>query len=497
MRCASGTDKVSAFRLSLARRMALGMLALFAVVAAASVLALRSILYHQLDETLLHIAEVEARHGAATTSSAFAFHQGVLLQPREREPAQLTRYAELWASDGRPLLRSRNLHTDLELPREALEAARRGEVGWATARWQGRPLRSVVYPLEFVGAVHGGHLLQVAARTDAVDRTLSEFGLLLVALSLAATAGAFLVGWRLAGVALRPTAEITDQAEAIEAGTLSERITAHADVQEFSRLVTVLNGMLDRLEAAFEAQRRFTADASHELRAPLTVLRGDIEVALKRDRSPEEYRETLERCREEVVQMSRLAADLLVLARSDAGLPLERWEEVDLQALGCRVADRFAPVAALRGVRLEVTGDPAIVLGDESALERAIGNLVDNALKHSPSAGAVHLRVSGSGGGGSGGGRAVLSVADDGPGVPADHVPRLFTRFFRGDPARPRTESHGLGLAIARAIAEGHRGSLDFVGNAPGAVFRLTLPLAASGERPGATRRSNGWQQAV
>ncbi|HEU4698673.1 MAG TPA: ATP-binding protein [Gemmatimonadales bacterium] len=464
-----------AFRHSLARRMALGMLALFAVVAVVSVLALRTILYHQLDETLLHIAEVEARHGAATTSSAFTFHQGVLLQPREREPAPLTRYAELWTSDGRPLLRSRNLHTDLELPPEALAAARQGRIGWATATWQGAPLRSVVYPLEFVGAVHGGHLLQVAARTDAVERTLSEFALLLVALSLVATAGAFVVGWRLAGVALRPTAEITAQAEAIEAGTLSERITAHADVQEFSRLVTVLNGMLDRLESAFEAQRRFTADASHELRAPLTVLRGDIDVALKRDRSPDEYRETLERCREEVVQMSRLAADLLVLARTDAGLPLERREEVDLRDLGCRVADRFAAVAAARGVRVEVTGEPAIVRGDEPALERAVSNLVDNAIKHSSAPGLVRLQVQHDH-------RAVLTVSDTGPGVPPELVPRLFTRFFRGDPARPRSDSHGLGLAIAQAIAEAHRGSLDFVGNAPGAVFRLTLPLVPSAE---------------
>jgi two-component system OmpR family sensor kinase len=172
----------------------------------------------------------------------------------------------------------------------------------------------VVYPLRLLGAAHGIHLLQVAAPTEPVERTMTQFGFLVAALAIFGTAGAYLIGWRLAGVALRPTEEITQQAEAIEAGTLSERITAHADVQEFRRLVTVLNGMLTRLDRAFQVQRRFTADASHELRAPLTVLRGDIEVALRRERNPQYYQETLRRCREEV-RMSRLAAGLLLLAK--------------------------------------------------------------------------------------------------------------------------------------------------------------------------------------
>src|SRR3970282_1360538 len=164
------------------------------------------------------------------------------------------------------------------------------------------------------------------------------------------------LGRRRATPALRPTGEITAQAEAISAGTLSERITAHADVEEFTRLVTVLNRMLDRLDRAFQIQRQFTADASHELRAPLTVLKGDIDVALKRERSAAEYRETLVRCREEVERLARLASDLLVLARSDASLPLEHVAELDLLALVRRVVGRFESAAGSRGVRLTVTG---------------------------------------------------------------------------------------------------------------------------------------------
>ena len=450
--------------------MALGMLVVFTMVALASVVALRSILYSQLDDTLVHIAEVEARHGAATTSSAFAFHEGVLLQPRDDAANELTRYAQLWASNGQPLARSRNLHVDLNLPKDALASAQDGEVGRVTHQWNGQTIRSIVYPLALVGAAHGVHVLQVAAPIRAVRRTLSSFVVLLSALTLLATVGAFLVGWRLAGVALRPTREITDQAEAIEAGTLSERITAHADVQEFGRLVTVLNGMLDRLQAAFEAQRRFIADASHELRAPLNVLRGELDVLLRRDRSIDEYRETAERCRDEVRLMSSLVTNLLVLARGDAGVLVEHRTDVDLHDIAERIASRFRPLAAARGVSIEVTGHPAVLQGDPGLLEQAVSNLVENGMRHAAPDGAVRISVA------SHDGACTVTVADDGRGVPPPEVPHLFTRFFRGGPARRSSDGAGLGLAIARAAAEAHGGHVAFVGNAPGAVFRVTLP---------------------
>lgn len=460
------------FRVSLALRMALSALLLFVSLGLACVLALRSILYTQLDGTLLHLAEVEAKAGAAATGPDFEFHEGVLLASRESPTPELTRYAQLWASDGHPLVRTRNLSNDLDLPSEAFSAAQRGTVGWATHEWRGRSIRSVVYPLRLIGAAHGGHLLQVAAPTEPIERTLSQFTVLGMAMTILATAVAYWMGWRLAGVALRPTREITQQAEAIEAGTISERITAHADVIEFTRLVTVLNGMLNRLDRAFQAQQRFTADASHELRGPLNVLRGDIEVTLKRERSVPEYRETLERCREEVLRISRLAADLLVLARSDAGLPLEHRSEIELHTLTAQIADRYRPLAAERNIRIHVTGVSAAVAGEVTLLERVVANLVDNALKYSSSGGAVHVDVQ------QDGGSAIVTVRNEGPGIPDEQVPYLFTRFFRGDPARPRAEGSGLGLAIAQAAAAAHGGRVEFLGNAPGAVFRVTLPLA-------------------
>ena len=199
------------------------------------------------------------------------------------------------------------------------------------------------------------------------------------------------------------------------------------------------------------------------------------QVALKRERAPAEYRETLERCREEVVRLSRLAADLLVLARSDAGLPLEQRTEIDLYALASRVAERYRPLAAERNVQIDVAGASATVAGDPTLLERVVANLIDNAVKYSPAAGAVRVEVQHDGG------EVVVMVRDQGAGIPSDQVPHLFTRFFRGDSARPRAHGSGLGLAIARAGAEAHGGTLEFRGNARGTAFCVTLPASLTG----------------
>lgn len=476
MPCEGTRNSVKSFRASLALRMALGVLALLAAAGIVSVLALRSILFTQLDNTLLHLAEVEAQAGAAVSGSEFQFHEGVLLAARDAPSGELTRYAQLWNHDGQPVVRSKNLSANLALPPAALAEAGAGRVARLTQVWHGRRIRSVVYPLELVGAAHQVHLLQVAAPIEPLRQTLTRFSLLVGVLTLLGTLGAYGLGRKMANVALSPTGEITAQAEAISAGTLSERITAHADVEEFTRLVTVLNRMLDRLDRAFQVQRQFTADAGHELRAPLTALKGDIDVTLKRDRTAAEYRATLLRSQEEVARLTRLAGDLLVLARSDAALPLEGVAELDLRSVIGRVVTRFQTVAAERNIRLTIGGTDATVSGEERLLERVIGNLVDNAVTHCRTGGKVSLEIEK-------GHEAVITIRDEGPGIAPDQVPQLFVRFFRGDPARRRGEGSGLGLAIARAGAEAHGGRLEFVGNAPGAVFRLSLPLA---EIPGA-----------
>jgi len=461
------------FRLALALRTAGSVLALMLLIGAVSTLALRALLYRQLDDTLVHLAEVEAQAGAAHTGSEFEFHEGVLLAAGPGPSAELTRYAQLWSSDGAPLTRSRNLPADLMLPAKAVAAAREGRIVWDTHVWRGEPIRCVVYPLRLVGPAHGMHMLQVAAPLAPLERTLRDFVGLIALLMLLTTGAAFLVGWRIAGTALRPTADITAQAEAIREGTPSPTITAHADVDEFARLVRVLNGMLDRLDQASAIQRRFTADASHELRGPLTALRGDLDLALKRERSPAEYRETLERCRMEVIRLTRIATDLLTLARHEAGLNPQDQTELDLRQVVERVVGRFEAAVEERGLHFVIEGPASLVRGDPAMLERVAGNLVDNAVKHSPAGGAIVIEVHS-------GEWAGLTIRDQGPGVPQEEQAQLFNRFFRGS-AQPRgAVSTGLGLAIAKAAASAHGGRLEFVRNDPGAVFRLVLPPAVT-----------------
>jgi len=432
------------------------------------VLSLRSLLRRQLDATLLRIAETEATAGAAATSSDFQFHEGVLLSAGAAAP-ELTRYAQLWTSDGEALVRSQNLTSELPLPAQALEDARAGRLGWVTHRLgDGRRLRSLAYPLSFVGEAHGHHVLQVAALTAPVEATVAQFTGLMAVLALLLIATAYLMGWRVAETALLPTREITAQAEAVGAGSLAARITAHADVAEFRRLVEVLNAMLARLDAAFRSQQRFTADASHELRGPLNVLRGEIDVALKRPRGAEEYQEVLARCRDEVVRLSLLASDLLLLARAEAGRGPETPENIDLHELAASVVDRYRAASSARGLTLSLEDGHQSVRGYGDLLERAIRNLVENAVKYAAAPGGVTVRVMT-------GPAPGIEVRDTGPGIPADQAEHLFDRFYRGNPARPRTEGSGLGLAIARAAAEAHGGTLEYLGNDPGAVFRLSL----------------------
>lgn len=465
------------FRVALALRTTVAVLALTALLVAISVYALRTLLYKQLDGTLLHLAEVEAAAGAAQVGSAFQFHEGVLLSSRTGAGAELTRYAQLWTSDGRPVARSANLPEDLQLPSRGLAAAREGRIGWDSHLWRGEKLRCVIYPLRLLGAAHGIHLLEVAAPLAPLERTLRDFALLGLGLVLAASVAAFLIGWRIAGAALRPTREITAQAEAIGAGGHAMAITAHADVDEFARLVQVLNAMLTRLEASNTVQRRFTADASHELRGPLTALRGELDLALKRERGPEEYRVVLERCRQEVVRLSRLATDLLTLARNETGLhPQDRFD-LDLRELSAEVAERYRALAQDRNVRLTVDGPATPIRGDPGMLERVVGNLIDNALKHVPAGGTIDIQVTN-------GDPITLTIGDSGAGIATEDQPGLFSRFFHPEGRSPRGDGTGLGLAIARTAAEAHGGRLEFVGNEPGAIFRLSLPRDEPRDHP-------------
>jgi two-component system OmpR family sensor kinase len=235
--------------------------------------------------------------------------------------------------------------------------------------------------------------------------------------------------------------------------------------------------MLGRIHSAFESQRRFTADASHELRSPLTAMRGEIEIALRRPREPEEYTRVLKSTLEEVMRLSKLTEHLLTLARSDAGALTPQIELADAVEIVARMVDRLRPRAEAKGIDLVLDAPESMsALLDEGLLGQCVWNLTDNALKFADQGGHVRVAIS------ERSGEFILEVEDDGPGLGDLDASSPFERFFRADEARtrdPATAGTGLGLAIVKVAAEAHGGHAT-AENRPegGARFTLRFPLS-------------------
>jgi two-component system, OmpR family, sensor kinase len=266
---------------------------------------------------------------------------------------------------------------------------------------------------------------------------------------------------------------IAGTARSISERDLHRRVDVNAPPDELGELVDTFNAMLDRLEAGFQSMGRFTADASHELRAPLALMRSEVEGTLSRARSKDEYRRALESVQGEVEHLSRVADQLLILARADAGALVPAKESVDVADFLHETAARWEPAAEARGARIEVTAPSSgYVEADPALLRRVVDNLVDNAVRHTNAGTAVAVRAYSADGGWN------VEVADHGPGIPPEFRDRVFSRFSRPDTARsPEDGGAGLGLALSEAIARAHGGKLSLEDDAPdGAVFRLYLP---------------------
>jgi heavy metal sensor kinase len=289
--------------------------------------------------------------------------------------------------------------------------------------------------------------------------------------------GALLVaglgGLLLARKSLAPVAAMTEQAASISARNLHERLEVTNSRDELGRLATVLNNLLSRLDRSFESLRQFTADASHELRTPLSIIRGEAEVALSQKRDEAEYRESLAIVQDEARRLSRMVDDMLALAGADDGQQRLNVEEFYLNDLVEECARSSQVLALAKAISL--TLDPATDItfrGDESLLRRMIVNLLDNAIKYTPSGGHVSVKLTSKDAG------VEITVADTGIGIPADATARIFERFYRADRARSRSDGgSGLGLSIAKWVAEAHNGSID-LDSRPGAgsTFTVSLP---------------------
>ncbi|MEX2466154.1 MAG: ATP-binding protein [Gemmatimonadota bacterium] len=457
------------FRSQLAWRASLVMAAALLSISAVSVMALKALLDRRIDASVLNVASIQAASVTDEPSGAMHFHEWQLTPEEAVSVRDLIQYAQIWRADGVSLLRSQYMTSDLPLDAEALAEASDGDIVWTRASFEGVPVRVLYYPLDRFGALHERHVLQVAAPLRNRDQLVLRVTLFLAALTLVGVGATYAgAGW-LAGRAMRPVHEVIDQAEDIRAGSLDRRIHAYADLKEYRRLVDVLNTMLARIQGAFEAQRNFTADASHELRSPLTAMRGELEIALRRERDPEEYRRVLESTLEEVVRLSRITEDLLILARSDAGALRGHPEPVDIGGAARSIVGRLARQASAKGVAVDLS-----VLGDVTAevdpalVGQVVWNLVENALRFSASGTNVRVRVEAAPP------DVRLVVDDDGPGFPPEEVDHVFDRFFRVDRARAHTGGIGLGLSIVKAVVEAHGGSVRAENRAGGGA-RVTV----------------------
>jgi len=467
------------FRFQLALRAAAAMALGLGAIGAVTLWALRATLDREIDASVLAVASIQAASLTDAPSGEMRFHEWELTPDEAASLRDVVRYAQVWQADGVSLLRSRYMTSDLPLDREHLARAGDGELVWTRVAWEGVPMRTLYYPLERHGLLHQRHVLQVAASLASRNDLLLRVGAFLALLAVLLSAGTFAGSWWLAGKAMRPVHEVIDQAEAIGGGSLDRRIQAYADHQEYRRLVDVLNTMLARIQGAFDAQRRFTADAGHELRSPLTAMRGELELALRRERTPEEYRQVLASTLEEVVRLSRISEDLLVLARSDAGALQPRLESCDVGSAVGRVLERLKARADRAGVRLVRRWPENLwAVADAGLLGQVAWNVVENALTFTPPGGSVEVTLA------AGADGVTLEVADSGPGF--GEPERAFHRFWREDPARTHgtpASGTGLGLAIVQAVAEAHGGSAR-VANRPegGARVVVELPARERGE---------------
>src|SRR5947208_2757668 len=310
-------------------------------------------------------------------------------------------------------------------------------------------------------------------RSEMLEEVTETFAWVIPIAILLASGG----GYFLARKSLAPVVAMSSQAGRIGAANLHDRLAVQNEKDELGHLARSFNGLLDRLAESFERQRRFMADASHELRTPVAILRGESEVALSQQaRSLEEYRESLGVLHHEAERLTRIVEDLFTLTRADAGQYPLQPRDFYLDDLIAECVHSARTLAQAKKISLTFEGAPeSPIHADESLLRRMLLNLLDNAIKYTPDFGRVTVNCHGHGK------EYMLSISDTGRGIPEELRPRIFERFFRADKARSRSEGDGggagLGLAISRWIAEAHHGRLELIrSDSTGSTFAAYLP---------------------
>jgi len=457
-------------------RLWLGHVAVLAVMLALAAFgadwALRGVvLGHIIDDAILSLASTEAAALQADPRRSIRVHE---IAPSAGPPSfvRLDKFVQIIELDGRVVARSATLGTArLPTPAALLTRLRDGETVFGTVTDFGEePVRMVSLPVD---AGRARYAIQVAMSLDDAYAVLRFGRWLFLGMSLVILSGIGLTGALLARRALRPIDKMVTQARRIGEANLVERLPHPGPRDEIGRLVETLNDMLDRLERSFEVQRRFTADASHELRSPLSRLRAELEVTLRRPRPAGEYEETLRSCLDEVQRVQGLIEELLELARIDAPREPEPAKPITVGEIVDAAVAAVRPEAERRGVMVAVERPPEVFVNAAPvAAKVALANILDNAVKFSPTGGEVRIVVTADQE------EAVIAVSDTGPGVASEEAARLFERFYRGKASLSMDmPGFGLGLAISRTLVERQGGRISVeAATRKGATFSVHLP---------------------
>jgi heavy metal sensor kinase len=434
------------------------------------------VLHSRADAALLEYADTTARQIAATLYR---------VETRSASPPLFLsndirnwgRYIQVIDPQGNIQERSDGLYSHpLPVSTTALRQGLQRQVTLETVRNLGEhPVRIVTVPVQMGDRVP--FLVQAGTSLEGVEAALQRAGWILIILTPSVFLLAIGGGWLLVGRALRRVDDLTRTALDIQGTNLQRRIRHGGPDDEIGRLAQAFDQMIARLDRSFQQVRQFSADASHELKTPLTAIRGEAEVALMGEQGPEETRRSMRSILESAERMSEVVESLLLLARADSGGALVRREPVEMGDLLLQAIERLEPVAEREGVLLTVEEVEDLTLpGDPLWLSQVVTNLLSNGVKYTPPGGtvAVSLRQAD--------GKAELTVRDSGIGIPAEHLSHIFDRFYRVDQGRARTAGgSGLGLSITRWAVEAHGGEISVESVVDrGSAFRVRLPLLLS-----------------
>lgn len=360
---------------------------------------------------------------------------------------------------------------DFQFPPRMLEA-RQSLGGDSLFTWQisGQEFRALAREVQWSDVAQTTWLIAAAVDTQHHDHFVTSLKRSLLTYAILASILSAVLSWWAARTGLKPLRAMKSRAQAVNANKLDERMPAESVPIEMADLATSLNDMLQRLQNDFRRLSEFSSDLAHELRTPISNLLTQTQVVLAQPRTVEEYQDTLASNAEEFQRLARMVSDMLLLAKAEHGLLLPSTEEIELQKEVLALLDFYEALADEKSVTLHCSGEGRI-LGDRLMLRRAISNLLSNALKYTPAKGQVEISIE------STPDHVCLRVKNTGAAISAEHLPRLFDRFYRADKARTHAESDGagLGLAITRAIVEAHSGKAGVTSFDNKTIFELAF----------------------